>query len=58
MTKMTTRADRVLPGDRIDGQKVVFAIPNVLRLGKTEVKFEDGRTEFLRNERIIIVERP
>jgi hypothetical protein len=55
---MTTKAYLIRPGDKINGQKVVWAIPNALRKGKTEVKFEDGATVFFQNGKMIVVERP
>jgi hypothetical protein len=55
--KLTTRADLIRPGDKINGRKVIWSIPNYLREGKTEVKFEDGLTEFFNNGQMIAVAR-
>jgi hypothetical protein len=49
-TTMTVRADHVRPGDAINGKAVVFAIPNPLRSGKTEIHFANGSAEFLPDE--------
>jgi hypothetical protein len=49
-TAITVRADHVRPGDAIDGKPVVFAIPNHLRSGKTEIHFANGNAEFLPDE--------
>jgi hypothetical protein len=47
---INVRADCVRLGDVINGKPVVFAIPNHLRSGKTEIHFANGSAEFLPDE--------
>lgn len=52
MTSKIT-AINIRPGDIVGGKKVLWAIPNYLRDGKTEVRFDDGSTEFYRNDKLV-----
>jgi hypothetical protein len=56
-TTITVRADHVRPGDAIDGKPVVFAIPNHLRSGKTEIHLANGSAEFLPDDLEIKIDR-
>ena len=57
MTPCTMRAADIRPCDLVDGKRVVWAIQNYLRNGKTEVKFDDGETKFLNNDKPVAVAR-
>jgi hypothetical protein len=55
---LIVQASHVKPNDMFNGtRKVVWAIPNYLKKGETEIKFDDGATLSVTNKRGVSVTR-